>query len=109
MTEQEPHSAEQESRAGAQAFWEEFHGDDPDMSAEFESAYLGDYASPAAWARETVKADELQAKVEANIGDELAEFYHFDAEGFAELAWRDSFILIAHKDGGGCWIFRGPG
>lgn len=109
MSEHEPPTRERPKPEGAYVFWEELHGGDPEMSAQFESAYLGEYTSPAAWVREVVKADELQAKVEAAIGSELAEFYDFDASSFAELAWRDGLILIAHKDGGGCWIFRGPG
>lgn len=87
------------------AFWADFHGADPDMLASFTDNYQGEWASAADFARELVDEPGIERRVDKTFGDELARYIHFDADAFARDAWLSGDIYVAHKPGGGVWIF----
>lgn len=99
--------AEHGGRGEAFAFWANLHDADEAMCAAFSDAYLGEFDTPADWAREVIDEHDLDAKVERSLGEHLARYVHFDAEGFAQDAWLGGDIHLANKPDGGYWVFAG--
>lgn len=99
--------AQHGERGEAFAFWANLHDGDETMCAAFDDAYLGEYDSTADWAREVIDEHDLDTKVEQALGEGLARYVHFDAEGFAQDAWLGGDIHLANKPDGGYWVFAG--
>lgn len=85
--------------------WAEIHDADPVALEQFDDCYCGEYDEPADWAREIAEDLGIEAKLRELLGDLQAQYFRFDAEGYARDAWLNGEVYIAHKDGGGCWIF----
>ncbi|MEI2826877.1 MAG: antirestriction protein ArdA [Dermatophilaceae bacterium] len=85
--------------------WAEMHDADPVAMDQFEVCYFGEYDEPADWAREVTEDLDIEAKLREHFGDLQSRYFRFDADGYARDAWINGEIYIAHKDGGGCWIF----
>ena len=90
------------------AVWAELHDADPDMLDAFEDSYLGEYDSAEDWAREVLDEADIDRRLETEFGEDLARYIHPDYDAFARDAWLDGDIHVAHKDGGGVWIFSAP-
>lgn len=85
------------------AAWAELHDADPDMLAQFEDAYLGEYDSAEDWAREALA--DLEAQLDAApIPDALRPYVRIDYAGWA----RDAHACDVHLEpapGGGVFVF----
>lgn len=90
------------------AVWAELHDADPDMLDTFEDSYLGEYDSAEDWAREVLDEADIDRRLETEFGEDLARYIHPDYEAFARDAWLSGDIYVAHKDGGGVWVFSAP-
>lgn len=88
------------------AAWAQLHDADPDMLDAFEDSYLGEYDSPADWAREVLGDSDVEARIEQTFGEYLAPHIQVDYEGWARDAWISRDVYVMHKDDdGGCWVF----
>lgn len=90
------------------AFWAELFDADEDMCAGFEDAYLGEYASPAAWANQDADATALREQATSRLGPDLARYFRFDADAYARDASERGTVLITETPQRTWWVFRGP-
>lgn len=87
------------------AFWAELHDANPDMCDAFEDSYLGEYESAEGWARKVLDEADIDRRLDAEFGEHLARYIRPDYDAFARDAWLGGEIYVAHKDGGGVWIY----
>lgn len=87
------------------AAWAELHDADPDMLAAFEDSYLGEYNSPADWAREVLAGSEVEQRIDASLGEDLARYMQVDYDGFARDAWLGGDVCVVHSGDGRVWVF----
>lgn len=76
------------------AFWAQLFDADEDMCAMFEDAYLGEYDSPAAWARQAVDLTQMYDQLVQTLGPDLARCCRFDAAAYAADASERGDVLI---------------
>lgn len=88
------------------AAWAELHDADPDMLAAFEDAYLGEYDSPADWARQVLGESEIEQRIESALGEDLARHVQVDYDGFARDCWLGGDVCVVRSDAGRVWIFQ---
>lgn len=87
------------------AAWAELHDADPDMLAAFQDSYLGQYDRSADWAREVLAGSEVEQRIEAALGEDLARHVQVDYDGFARDAWLGGDICVVHSGDGRIWVF----
>lgn len=87
------------------SFWAEFHDADPQMLDSFSEAYLGEYDSAEAWAEIVARDMDLEAALDRAIPDAFRNYVNIDYEAIARDAWLSGDIYLAHRPGGGVWIF----
>ncbi|HET6910676.1 MAG TPA: antirestriction protein ArdA [Mycobacteriales bacterium] len=86
------------------AAWADLHDGDLDMLVGFDDAYLGEYDSPEAWARETLGETALEAELDRLVPEGLRPYVVIDYAGFARDAEIGGDIHVEHRPGG-VWIF----
>lgn len=87
------------------AFWADLHDADPDMLDAYEDSYLGEYESADDWAKDVLDGADIDRRLETEFGEHIARYIRPDYEAFARDAWLSGDIYVAHKDGGGVWIY----
>lgn len=87
------------------AAWAELHDADPTMLDQFEDAYLGEYESPAEWAREVLHDGGLDEAINRAVAESLRPYVHIDYVEWVRDAHLAGDIHIEWKDDGGVWIF----
>lgn len=88
------------------AVWAELHDADPGMLDSFEDAFLGEYESPEAWAREVL--DDLNLDGFLRLGaipEAIRPYLHVDYEGWARDAELSGDVHIEPAPGGGIYVF----
>jgi antirestriction protein len=86
--------------------WAQLHDADPGMLDHFEDAFLGEYESRDAWAREVL--DELNLDGFLRLGsipEAIRPYLHVDYEGWARDAELGGDVDIEAAPGGGIYIF----
>jgi len=87
------------------SLWAELHDADPEMLANFEDAYLGEYDSAEDWARELMDDTGVEQTLNEAIPEGLRPYVQIDYEQFARDA-RGSDIHFEESSGGGVYVFR---
>ncbi|MFT4011305.1 MAG: antirestriction protein ArdA [Nocardioidaceae bacterium] len=87
------------------AAWAELHDGDEAMLDGFEDAYLGEYDSPEAWARELLGEADIEAKLDGVFPASLRPHVSFDYAGFARDAQLGGEVHVERAPNGGIWLF----
>ena len=88
------------------AAWAELHDGDEAMLDGFEDAFLGQYESPEAWAREVL--DDLNLDGFLRLGaipEAIRPYLHIDYAGWARDAELGGDVYIEQAQGGGIYVF----
>lgn len=91
-----------------QAFgvWAQLHDADPDMLAGFEDAFLGEYESPEAWAREVLDDLNLDGFLRmGGIPEAIRPYLHIDYAGWARDAELGGDVYIEPTPEGRIFVF----
>ena len=86
--------------------WAELHDGNPDMLAQFEESYLGEYADPADWARELLDSDGLERSLDEVIPESLRTYVQIHYDDFVEDARLSGDLHFERAPNGNTWIFR---
>ncbi|HSX65944.1 antirestriction protein ArdA [Nocardioides sp.] len=86
--------------------WAQLHDADPDILDGFEDAFLGEYESPEAWAREVL--DDLNLDGFLRLGaipESIRPYLHVDYEGWARDAELSGDVNIEPTPEGRIFVF----
>lgn len=87
------------------AFGAKFQDADPDLCDAFAQHYLGQWSSPGAWVEAefnwmaSIRGTTAE-RLRATVGDD-----QWSVDEIAQQIWLEGRIVIAHRDGGGVWLF----
>lgn len=88
------------------AAWAELHDGDEAMLDGFEDAFLGQYESPEAWAREVLGDLNLDGFLRMGaIPEAIRPYLHIDYAGWARDAELGGDVYIEQAPGGGIYVF----
>lgn len=86
--------------------WAQLHDADPDMLDNFEDAFLGEYESPEAWAREVLEGLNFDGFLRlGSIPEAIQPYLHIDYVGWARDAELGGDVHIEHTPQGRIFVF----
>lgn len=80
--------------------------DNGQLEARFQEAYLGEADDLNDYGEQLWNEMGWQALVESVLPEEIAKYTVIGAHGLANDMWMSGEITIAHRPGGGIWVYR---
>lgn len=77
----------------------------PELLADFEQAYLGEYDSLEAYAEQLIDDLGYNDLLDQVVPPGLRSYVQFNIAGYAQDMWLNGEVHVYHRSGGGVWIF----